>query len=93
MAMTASDPTATRHAQNRWIQITGDYVSDPAGYWPEGLSLEDHDHGLHAHEARYLPDQDVILIRKNSNLTTVIDNDDSLRGAAKDAIREVTTDV
>lgn len=80
-----SAPSATNEARIRWVQRAGDTVSEPATYWDHAWPLRDH--ALDADEARYVPSHDVILVRKDSAITTVIANDTTLRGAARDAIR------
>lgn len=84
--MSSDLPNATGHALDRWIQHVEEFdTTDPELAWRDGLTLADH--GLHAEEARYIPEHDVILCRKQGDLTTVIANDEGLRGEAREAIR------
>lgn len=85
----SDSPRATYHVRDRWIQYVDDFdTTDPELEWQDGLKL--YDHGLDAEEARYLPDYDVILCRKQANLTTVINNDGNLRWQAREAIQVAT---
>lgn len=78
-------PDATNEARMRWVQRAGETVSVPSDYWGHAWPLENH--GLHADEARYVPSHDVILVRKETAITTVIGNDANLRPEARAAIQ------
>lgn len=54
--------------------------------WDGALPLVDH--GFHGDEARYCPRHDVILVRKDSEITTVVNHDESTRWKAKEAVQQ-----
>lgn len=76
-------PEPSGHASNRWVQYA-DPDDDMQLAWDGALPLVDH--GLHGDEARYCPKHDVILVRKDSEITTVIDHNDSTRWQAREAV-------
>lgn len=83
--MSTEAPEISRHvAVDRWVQYTGEPVEHATDYWQYGLVL--HNHGLDADEARYCPAVDVVLVRKDTHLTTVIDNEPGIRPATARAI-------
>lgn len=82
--MAARRPEPSGHAQDRWIQHA-DVDDDIQLAWDGGLPLVGH--GLHGDEARYDPRHDVVIVRKDSHFTTVINNDASIRWQARNAIQ------
>lgn len=81
--MAAERPRPSIHAENRWVQYA-DPDADIELAWDGALPLVDH--GFHADEARYCPEHDVVLLRKDTEITTVVNNDDGIRYQAKEAI-------
>lgn len=82
------NPGSTTEARQRWVQRAGDTVSLPSDYWDHAHPLDDH--GLDADEARYDPVHEVVLVRKDSAIVTVLDTGANLRGATWDAIRRAS---
>jgi hypothetical protein len=76
-------PEPSIHAKNRWTQYA-DPDDDIQLAWDGALPLTGH--GLHGDEARYDPEHDVVIVRKNGEFTTVINRDESMRYQAKNAV-------
>jgi hypothetical protein len=60
------------HAMTRWAQRVGDSRGARAA-WRESIPVPIEDTGLDGDEARYHPDSDTALVRKDDTLTTVIE--------------------
>lgn len=67
-------PYVTKHAEKRWIERSTSCDVTPEEAWDKGISIElskrDYD------EARLSLCGDVVLLRKNENIVTVLDVDD-----------------
>lgn len=76
-------PEPSRHANNRWVQYA-DPDADIQIAWESALPLADH--GFHGDEVRYDPKYDVILVRKDSAITTVVDHNETTRWKGREAV-------
>lgn len=74
------------HAALRWTQRANATVG-PRVAWFDAQTITA-DHGLYADEARYHPDTDTVLIRKDDTLVTVIPVSDS-RPRLQQAVRRL----
>lgn len=86
--MSEQRPGATTHASNRWVQHA-DPDDDIQIAWDGALPLVDH--GFHGDEARYDPRHDVILVRKNDAITTVVDHHENTRRQGREAVARAVT--
>ena len=71
----SSDLHVTDHVDSRrWLQRSDDPVMDPVDAWEHGRLLRGH--GLEGDEVRYHEHTETVLVRKSTNLVTVLDASD-----------------
>lgn len=65
-------PVPTDHAQTQWTMRTGQYPPpDLVDVWDRSRPVPD-THDLDADEVRYDAESDILLVRKDKSITTVV---------------------